>query len=385
MSTRDWLEKDYYAALGVPKDAKPEEIKKAYRRLARKHHPDANKGEAASEAKFKEISEAYDILSDAAKRKEYNEARALFGSGARFPGAGRPGTATGGSFDLGDLFGGAGAGGLGDVLGGIFGGRGRSGAAAGPRRGADVEGEVRLAFKDAVAGVTVPLGLTSERPCPACSGTGGRDGALPHTCPTCHGSGQTSRNQGGFAFSEPCRECRGRGLVVDDPCPICKGSGRGLGTTTIQVRVPAGVSGGSRIRLKAKGVAGERGGPPGDLYVTVHVDAHPVFGRRGDALTLTVPITFAEAALGAELTVPTLGGSPVTLRLPAGTANGRTMRVRGKGVPRKDGTSGDLLVSVEVAVPKRLSGEARKAVEDLAAATVADDPRAGLLERARKG
>ena len=386
MSTKDYVEKDYYAALGVPKDAKPEEIKKAYRRLARKFHPDANKGDAAAEEKFKDISEAYDVLSDQTKRKEYDEARALFGTGGfRFP-RGRTTTSGGGAgaggtpFDIGDLFGD-----FGDVLGGlggVFGGRGRT-STGGPRRGADLEGEVRLSFADAISGATVPLRLTSEEPCPACRGTGGRGGTLPRTCPNCHGTGQTSRNAGGFAFSEPCRECRGRGLVVDDPCPECRGSGRGLGTRTIQVRVPAGVSDGQRIRLKGRGTPGERGGPPGDLYVTVHVDPHPVFGRRGDALTLTVPVTFAEAALGAEIKVPTLGGAPVTLRLPPGTTNGRTFRVRGKGVPRKDGTVGDLLVTVEVAVPQKLSAEARKALETFASATAGEDPRARLLERAR--
>lgn len=392
MSTKDYLEKDYYKALGVPKDAKPEEIKKAYRRLARTHHPDANKGEAASEEKFKDISEAYDVLSDPGKRKEYDDARTLFGSGMRFPRGGRPGTgpttgpSSGVPFDLGDIFGGGGGGGgIGDVLGGIFGGGGRTRTTtSGPRRGADVEGEVTLSFGDAIAGVTVPLRLASEQPCPACKGTGGKDGALPHACPNCHGSGQTSRNAGGFAISEPCPECRGRGLVVDDPCPQCRGSGRALGTRTTQVRVPAGVSDGQRIRLKGRGASGERGGPNGDLYVTVHVSGHPVFGRRGDSLTVNVPVTFAEAALGAELKVPTLTGAPVTVRLPAGTRNGATFRVRGKGVVRKDGTTGDLLVTVEIAVPQNLSDEARKAVEALAAATAGEDPRDGLLDRARK-
>jgi len=284
-------------------------------------------------------------------------------------------------FDIGDLFGGAG-----DVFGGLFTGRGgaRPGTAA-PRRGADLEAEVTLSFSDAVSGATVPLRLASEQPCQVCSGTGGRGGSMPRTCPTCLGTGQTSRNAGGFAFSDPCRECRGRGLVVDDPCPNCSGSGRAMSTRSIQVRLPAGVGDGQRVRLRGKGAPGERGGPAGDLLVLVHVSPHPIFGRRGEALTMTVPVTFAEAALGAEVKVPTLGGAPVTLRLPPGTANGRTFRVRGKGVPGKDGTRGDLLVSVEVAVPQKLSADARVAVERLAEATAGDDPRAGLFDAVPTG
>jgi molecular chaperone DnaJ len=391
VSTRDYLEKDFYKVLGVAKDAPADEIKKAYRKLARKHHPDANKGDSESEDRFKEISEAYDVLSDDAKRREYDEARALFGSGGlRFPGGGAggarmgaPGGMGGATFDLGDLFGGsAGAGaGLGDVLGGLF-GRGRAGGATagGPRRGADVESEVTLAFTEAVDGVTVPLRLTSEAACAACRGTGAKAGTTPRVCPTCQGSGQTSRNAGGFAFAEPCRDCRGRGLVVDDPCPVCHGSGRAPSTRTIQARIPAGVKDGQRIRLKGKGAPGERGGANGDLFIVVHVSGHELFGRKDDNLTLTVPVTFPEAALGAEIKVPTLGGQPVTLRIPAGTTSGRTFRVRGKGVARRDGTHGDLLVTIDVAVPQKLDPKARAALEAFREATTADDPRAGLLD-----
>jgi molecular chaperone DnaJ len=383
VSTKDFLEKDYYKTLGVPKDAKADEIKKAYRKLARQFHPDANKGETAAEDRFKEVSEAYDVLSDAKRRKEYDEARSLFGAGpGRFRQPGGAGGTGGAPFDFGDVFGGAGgAGGLGDVLGGLFGNR--AGRNAGPRRGADVESQVTLAFSDAIEGVTLPLRMSSEQPCPTCHGTGGRNGSLPHQCPICLGTGQTSRNQGGFAFAEPCRECRGRGLVVDDPCPDCNGSGRAMGSRTMTVRIPAGVRDGQRIRLKGKGGPGERGGPAGDLFVVVHVTPHELFGRSGDNLTLDVPITFPEAALGAEVAVPTLAGPTVTLRLPAGTTNGRTFRVRGKGVTRKDGTKGDLLVTVNVAVPANLNKAARKAVESLRDATSGDDPRAGLLDRRR--
>jgi molecular chaperone DnaJ len=362
MSARDFLEKDYYKALGVPKDAKPAEIKKAYRKLARQFHPDANKGDSAAEERFKEVSEAYDVLSDDKRRKEYDEARTLFGTGGfgrRGAPAGAGGPGGGGfAFDLGDLFGqpgGQGAGGLGDVLGGLFGGR-AGGRTTSPRRGADMESEVTLSFHDAVEGVTVPLRMSSEKPCPSCHGTGGRDGALPTQCPICLGTGQTTRNQGGFAFAEPCRECRGRGLVVEDPCPTCHGSGRALGTRTLSVRIPAGVRDGQHVRLKGKGAPGERGGPTGDLIVTVHVQPHRLFGRKGDNLTLSLPVTFPEAALGAEIKVPTLGGTPVTLRLPSGTTNGRTFRVKGRGVTRKDGTKGDLLVTVDVVVPAKLDG-----------------------------
>lgn len=383
MSTKDFLEKDYYKALGVSKDATADEIKKSYRKLARQYHPDANTGVAGAEDRFKEISEAYDVLSDATRRKEYDEARSLFGSGAgrmRPPGGG--GQA---GFDLNDLFaqaGGASGGGLGDVLGGLF-GQGRR--PAGPRRGADVESEVRISFRESVEGLTVPLRKTSDKACPECKGTGGRNGALPHTCETCGGSGQTSVGGGsGFAFAEPCRTCKGRGLVTDDPCPVCSGSGRAATSEVINVRLPSGVRDGQRIRLKGRGAPGERGGPAGDLMVLVHVTPHPVFGRDGDNLTLTLPVTFAEAALGGEVRVPTLGGSSVTLRLAPGTTNGRTLRVRGRGVTRKDGTKGDLLVSVEIAVPAKLSDEAREALGVFAAATTGDDPRAALYAAAER-
>jgi molecular chaperone DnaJ len=228
--------------------------------------------------------------------------------------------------------------------------------------------------------VTVPLRMASEHACPSCRGTGGRGGALPKQCPLCLGTGQTSRNQGGFAFAEPCRECRGRGLVVEDPCPDCHGSGRAMGTRTLSVRIPAGVHDGQRIRLKGKGAPGERGGPSGDLFVTVHVRPHRLFGRKGDNMTLSVPVTFAEAALGAQLTVPTLDGSPVTLKLPPGTANGRTFRVKGRGATRRDGSKGDLLVTVEVVVPTKLTGKAREAVEAFRDATAGEEPREGLLD-----
>ena len=382
MSTKDFLEKDYYKALGVTKTAKPAEIKAAYRKLARKYHPDANKGDASAEERFKEISEAYSVLSDEKRRKEYDEAR-MFGGGFRVPTGGRTGQGGFGGFDLGDIFGGAGDGsGLGDLFGGVF-NRGRTTAQNRPRRGADVETETTLTFGDAIDGTTVALRLTGEGPCPTCHGTGAKAGTVPRMCPSCQGTGQSSRNLGTFGISEPCKECRGRGLVVDDPCPECSGSGRAMSSRTIQARIPAGVADGQRIKLAGKGAPGERGGPAGDLYVRVHVKAHPVFGRSGSDLTVTVPVTFAELALGAEVKVPAHRGAPVTVRIAPGTANGSKFRVSGKGVRRKDGTTGGLIVTVEVMVPKDLNSKARSAIEELREATAGADPREELLERAK--
>ncbi len=388
MSTKDWIEKDYYKILGVPKDADTATIKKAYRNLARDLHPDRNSSDKAAETRFKEVSEAYSVLSNPSKRKEYDEARSLFGSGFRVPsGSGGPSGGGGFSFDLGDLFGGtgtgtAGTGGLGDVFGGLFGGsRTRTSQA---RRGADVESEVSIAFREAIDGITVPLRMTSASACTACAGTGAKAGTIPRVCPACSGTGHTSRNAGGFSLSEPCRECKGRGLVVDDPCPVCLGSGRGTTSKVMQVRIPAGVHDGQRIRLKGKGAPGERGGPPGDLYVTVHVGSHPVFGRKNEHLTVTVPVTYPEATLGADIKVPTLNGSAVTLKLPPGTPNGRTFRVRGRGARRPDGTPGDLLVTVEVAVPARVDRKAKDALEALRDATSGDEVRAEMMRAAQK-
>ncbi|MGW4421796.1 molecular chaperone DnaJ [Streptosporangium sp. NPDC004631] len=392
MSTKDYLEKDYYAVLGVPKTATAEEIKKAYRKLARQYHPDANPGDSATSdntAKFKEVSEAYDVLSDTKRRKEYDEARTLFGSGlGGYAGAGGPSRAGGFPFDLGDLFGGTHqqSGGIGDIFGGIFnrgGGAPRTGGTTRARRGQDIETEVTLSFAEAAEGATVSLRLTSSSACTVCGGTGAKAGTTPRVCPTCEGTGAASRNLGNFAFSEPCRDCKGRGLLVDDPCQVCEGSGRGKSTRTIQARIPAGVGDGQRIKIKAKGAPGENGGPAGDLYVQIHVKSHPVFGRTGENLTVTVPVTFTEAALGAEIKVPTLKGMPVTLRIPEGTPNGRTFRVRGRGVARKDGTKGDLLATVEVLVPQQLEDKARGALEEFRDATAGFDPRAELIQQAR--
>ena len=378
MSTRDFIEKDYYAVLGVPKDADKAAIRKAYRTLARQYHPDANAGDSKAEDKFKEISEAYDVLSDEARRREYDEARTLFANG--YPGGFRAGTfrpggnAGGGmQFDLGDLFGG---GGLGDLFGGVFGGR-----RMGPRRGADVESDVTIDFVDSVHGATVPVRLSAPHICDTCHGNGARPGTSPQTCPVCNGSGQVSTSQGAFAFAEPCRNCRGRGALIDDPCPTCGGSGQVVSDRKLSIRIPAGVADGQRIRLAGRGQPGEGGGPAGDLYVRVHVRRHPVFGRRDNNLTLKLPVTFPEAALGATVAVPTLHGDTVTVKIPAGTTSGRTLRVRGKGIHPKNGRAGDLLVTVDVAVPEKLSGTAKAALEayrDAVAGSEQADPRAHL-------
>jgi molecular chaperone DnaJ len=378
MSTKDYLEKDYYKVLGVSKSATQDEIKQAYRKLARENHPDANKGDTGAEERFKEISEAYNVLSDETRRKEYDDARSLFGGSYR-PGGGRGA----GDFNVGDLFGQTGGGErFSDLFGGLFGGRGR-GTSTQARRGTDVETETTLSFQEAATGVTRSFRLTSDAACTRCNGTGAKAGTTPRVCPNCEGTGHASRNLGGFSLSEPCPHCKGRGLVVDDACPTCNGSGRGKSTRTIQARIPAGVHDGQRIRIKGKGAPGERGGPAGDLYVVVHVQPHSLFGRSGDNLTITVPVTFPEAALGAEVRVPTLNGMPVTVKIPEGTPNGRTFRVRGKGPMRQDGTTGDLLVTIDVAVPRVLSGEARDALRKYQEATADQDPRSDLEQRAK--
>ncbi|GIJ22246.1 molecular chaperone DnaJ [Micromonospora lutea] len=374
MSSKDWIEKDYYAVLGVAKAAPADEIKKAYRKLARESHPDHNPGDPKAEERFKAVSEAYAVLGDDAKRREYDEMRSLFGSGAFRRGARQGGQPGGAPFDVSDLFGGAQSGGgrfaggnISDLFSSIFSGGG-SGGAPGPARGRDVETEVALDFNDAVRGVTLPLTLRAPGVCDTCHGNGAKPGTLPRTCPVCHGAGVTNRNQGAFSFSEPCRNCQGVGTVVDEKCPECRGTGGVTKTRTLNVRFPAGVADGQRIRLAGRGEPGERGGPAGDLFVHVKVRPDEIFGRTGDDLTLTVPITFAEAVLGTDLRVPTLDGA-VTLRVPPGTPSGRVLRARGKGVSRRDGQTGDLLVTLDVVVPAQVSDEARAALETFAEQT----------------
>lgn len=388
----DWLDKDYYADLGVAKDASQAEIKKAYKKLARENHPDANPDQPAKHDKFKKVAAAYDVVGDAAKRKKYDEMRALTGGRGGgfggFGGRGRGGGAGAGGFDISDLFGdrGASSGGVGDMFGDLFGGGGGGGGfsrgrtQARPAKGNDLETSATISFMDAINGTTVSLRLTSEAACPDCHGTGGKPGTQPHICPECEGAGFVVNNVGGgFSINETCPLCGGRQLVYDEPCPTCGGSGHAPSSRTIQARIPAGVKDGQRIRLRGKGGQGTNGGPNGDLYVVVHVGSHPVFGRKGDNLTLDVPISFDEAALGAQVRIPTLAGTPVTLKIPAGTPSGRTFRVRGKGSTRKDGTKGDLLATVEVTVPKSLDDAAKQAVEAYRDATDAAGLRAGLF------
>ncbi len=377
---REWFEKDYYALLGVSESADAKEITRAYRKLARENHPDAKPGDAAAEERFKEISAAYDVVGDAERRKEYDEVRKLGPMGA-FGGPGGPGGAPGGfggggfTFNVDDL---GGMGGIGDVLGNLFGGsggrtRGGRRGPTGPQRGGDLEASLHLDFTDAVNGLTTSLHLVSDATCHTCSGTGAEPGTAPVTCPTCAGRGIVQDDQGMFATTRPCPTCGGRGVRIEHPCPTCRGTGVERRPREVKARIPAGVKDGQRIRLKGRGDPGRNGGPAGDLYVSCTVESHPLFQMSGRDLRLTVPVTFPEAALGADIAVPTLDGSSVKVRIPAGTRTGRTFRVKGRGVPAAK-RHGDLLVTVEVAVPAKLSEEERAAVEALAAAAT-ESPR----------
>jgi len=376
VSNADWATKDFYQILGVKKDATAAEIKKAYRKLARENHPDSNPDDSAKHDRFKQVAEAYDVVGDTKKRPEYDEIRASYASGGF--GGGFPGGFGGGSTTTG---GGAQGFDLSDILGGMFGGgTGTRRARQQPRRGADIEAEVTIGFQDSVDGTTLPLRLSSDAPCSHCQGTGGKPGTRPHICPTCQGSGMVASSMSGtFMMNETCPECHGRQLVYDEVCPVCHGSGHGVSSRTIQARIPAGVKNGQKIRLRGKGAAGEQGGTAGDLLVVVKVRPHRLFQRKGDNLTIDVPVTFDEAALGAEIKVPTLGGTPVTVRIPPGTPSGRAFRVRGRGSARRDGTKGDLLVTVQVQVPPTLSNAQQQALEAYQAAGNGADPRAGLF------
>jgi molecular chaperone DnaJ len=382
---REWFEKDYYAVLGVPKTATEKEISRAFKKLAKEHHPDANPGNTSAEERFKEISAAYDVVGDATKRAEYDEVRQMVASGVGPDGT--RGFGPGG-------FGGGGAGqtfrfetdggGLGDIFGNLFGGGGRRRArtATGPQRGRDLETELHLQFDDAIRGVTSTVRFRADATCSTCAGSGAAPGTMPETCPQCHGAGTIADNQGPFSFSEVCPTCGGRGQVIPTPCPTCSGSGVEVRAREVKVRIPSGVADGQRIRVKGRGGAGANGGPPGDLYVIVHVRDHALFGRNGNDLTLRLPVTFPEAALGADIKVPTLDAQ-VTVRIPPGTPSGKVLRVRGKGVSADgNGKAGDLLVTVEVQVPVHLTSAQREAIETLASA-LDEDPRAGLFAGAQ--
>lgn len=349
MAEREWFEKDYYKVLEVSDSATDKEITRAYRRLAKELHPDTNPG---SEERFKEVSVAYDVLGDAAKRKEYDEVRRLGPGAAGFGGQGPFGAPGGFNF----------SGDLGDLFGGLFGGR-RTRA----QRGADLEAALHLNFADAVRGVTTTVSVPSHEACRTCQGRGAAPGTGFATCERCQGRGVLNDDQGPFAMSSVCPVCHGRGGRIVTPCPSCHGTGREPSSRRVNVRVPAGVVDGQRIRLKGKGQAGTNGGPAGDLFVDVHVGADPRFARKGHHLTTTVRVPLTGALLGTRVEVPTLD-EPVTLKVPAGTQPGTTMRVRGRGVPAQGKrAAGDLLVTVEVAVPTKLNKEQRGLVERLAA------------------
>ena len=364
---REWYEKDYYAVLGVPKDASAKDITKAYRKLARENHPDAKPGDAAAEERFKEISTAYDVLSDETKRQEYDEVRRLGpmmgGGGTRFT------TGDGGAFD--------------DIFRMFTGGRARGGAASGvgPRRGSDLEASLVLDFVDAVRGVTTTVHLTSDTRCATCQGTGARPGSVPVMCTQCSGRGQVDDNQGVFSFSSPCSRCGGSGSIIEDPCGSCRGTGIEKRNREVKVRVPSGVADGQRIRLQGKGTPGRNGGPSGDLFIICRVSPHPVFARDGQNLTVKVPITYSEAVLGADIDVPTLEGDKVTLRIKPGTQPGSRHRVKGRGIETTK-SKGDLIVTVEVFVPAALTDDERKVVEELARVT-SSNPRAKLSKGVR--
>jgi molecular chaperone DnaJ len=341
-----------YEVLEVPKTASDDEIKKAYRNLARRYHPDRNPDDTSAEERFKEVQSAYDVLSDPEKRQAYD----TFGSadGRGFPGAGGAGGARFEEFSFGDL---------GDLLGGMFGGGGGRASARQPVRGDDLETHVRISFEDSLEGVQVRVPVEVDTVCSICHGTGAEPGSAPVVCPQCGGRGIVSEAQGLFAFSQPCPRCHGNGTIVEKPCKRCRGRGRERVTKRYAVKIPAGSKNGTRVRLKGKGEAGRNGGPAGDLYVVVDVEPSPLYERRGSDLVLDVPVTFAETALGATIEIPTPDG-PVALKVPAGTESGKLLRVKGRGAPHLKGSGrGDLLARVKVTVPKKLSKAEREALE----------------------
>ncbi len=378
---REWFEKDYYRVLGVEQGATSKEITKAYRKLARDLHPDKNPGDPVAEERFKEVSAAYKVLGDEKTRKEYDEVRRLGPMAGSAGGRGGRGAPGGFTFNVEDM---GGDGGLGDLFGSMFGrggpGRGRPGPAGasgvGPRRGADITAQLTVDFADAVTGLTTTLYLTTDAQCRTCHGSGARPGTTPTPCSACGGRGVVDDNQGMFSFSSPCRVCQGQGVRVDDPCPTCGGSGVEQRQREVKTRIPPGVKDGQTIRLKGRGGPGRNGGPAGDLLVELHVTPHHLFGRSGDDLTVKVPVTFTEAALGGDIDVPTLDGARVTLRLRPGTQSGSRHRVKGRGIQTPKHT-GDLIVTVEVQVPTELTDAQRTALEQLAAATTVN-PRSEL-------
>src|SRR3954453_18009869 len=363
--------KDPYQTHGVDKKASSDEIKKAYRKLARQYHPDKNPGDAQAEERFKDIQQANDILSDPEKRKQYDQGGGIFGGGFD-PGAFR----TGG--------GAPGFGGIGDILSDLFGGGGPGGARRPrPERGRDLETEVHISFEQAMEGAQVPVNVQMPAPCPTCHGTGAKPGTTPHVCPRCQGRGIESQGQGLFSISQPCSRCGGSGTVLDDPCPKGQGSGAVRTVKRYRVNVPAGVKEGSRVRLAGKGEPGRRGGPAGDLYVITHGDPSPVFKAKGDNVEVEVPLTIPEAIRGAEIEVPTLHGRK-KLRVPGGTKHGTVQRLRGEGPPRLGGKGpGDIHYRFVIDVPASLTSEQEAAVDQLESTLNGQDPRARLFAEGR--
>jgi molecular chaperone DnaJ len=368
--------KDPYKTLGVDRKASDEEIKKAYRKLARQYHPDTNHGDKTAEERFKEVQAAYAVLSDPDKRKQYDSGGGIFGGG--FPGGGFGG---GGGFGTG----GGGFGGFGDILSDLFGGaagRGGAGRAQRPERGRDLETEIHISFEQAMEGAQIPVSVPLSAPCPTCRGTGARPGTQPTICSRCNGRGVEAESQGLFSISQPCSLCGGTGTEIKDPCPTCQGSGRTRQVKRYRVNIPAGVREGSRVRLAGKGEAGPRGGPAGDLYVVTHVAESPIFKRRGDNLEVEVPITIPEAIRGATIEVPTLTGTK-RIRVPPGTQHGTVQRLRGEGPPKLAGRGrGDIHYRLLIDVPSSLSKEQAEVVDELAT-VINGNPREGLLSRRR--
>jgi len=371
--------KDYYAVIGVPASATQDEIKKQYRKLAAKHHPDKNASDPKAAERFKEISEAYQVLGDADKRKQYDQMRQLgafggFGGGPQRrgpqPGAGAPFGGGAQSFrfeDLGDV----GLGGLGDLFSSMFGGGaggGRNARSRGPERGQDVEAQLSIPFRTAALGGKVPIELEVNEECSTCHGSGAAPGAKVSTCPECQGRGTISFGQGGFAVQRPCPMCLGKGTVPSERCPTCGGSGEVRSKKKVMITVPEGVDSGTKIRLKGQGARGNRNGPPGDLLITFQVDPDRFFRREGLDVVAPVPINIAQATLGSKINVKTLDGKKVTIKIPPGTANGKRFRVRGQGIKRDD-QRGDLIVEVQVRVPEKLTEEQEKAMKEFAEAS----------------
>lgn len=343
--------KDYYELLGVSRNASEEEIKKAYRKLALQYHPDRNPGDKQSEEKFKEVSEAYQILSDAEKRAKYDQyGHAAFGDGSPFPG--------GFDFTAGfeDVFG--------DIFGEFFGG----GARRGRGRGDDLRYNLTLKFEEAVSGTEKKIKIPRHGPCETCHGSGAKAGTAPQTCPTCRGRGQVSFQQGFFSVSRTCSQCHGQGTIVKDPCANCGGSGRLRNLHTLNVKIPGGVDTGSRLKLRSEGESAPAGGAPGDLYVVIQVEPHPIFLRENLDILCDVPISIAQAALGAEIDVPTLNGK-VKMKIPAGTQSGKVFRMKGKGVNDVQGYhQGDQHVRVSVETPTHLTARQKELLKEFATA-----------------